>query len=66
MVEREVFCLGKQTPPEQPGRSGGMAEADALAMSCEVWLIHAIESWYCVYDLLIIKLYFWISIAVAI
>lgn len=51
MVEREVFCLGKQTPPEQPGRSGGMAEADALAMGCEMWLIHGVESWYCVCDL---------------
>lgn len=27
MVEREVFCLGKQTPPEQPVQSGGMASA---------------------------------------
>lgn len=31
MVEREVFCLGKHEPPEQPGRSGGMAEAGRCA-----------------------------------
>ena len=35
MVEREVFCLGKQTPPEQPGRSGGMASACHRARDTE-------------------------------